>query len=74
MDVPGDLSRAISQGVRILGWQENLLDEEMPPEWMWVFEDELEIWFEEVGRNRKIDFSSEGSDDYVDNEFAERFR
>lgn len=47
----------------------------MPPEWMWPFDEELDIWFEEVDRKRKekygggetSDISSEGM---LTNEYA----
>lgn len=39
---------AVSHALTILHWQENLLEEDMPPEWMWPLADELNEWFEEV--------------------------
>lgn len=79
-DIPWDLSVAIEQGLRICNWQENLLDDEMPPNWMWPFDDELEIWFENVDRERaeKYGGSSSSSDvestEMMGNELArERF-
>ena len=79
-DVPWDFMYALTHAFRILSWQENLLEEERPPEWMWPFEDELEIWFEEVDRARKEKYSTDSSGDelpdggYMYNEAAERFR
>jgi hypothetical protein len=53
---------AIAHAHRILGWQENLLSEEQPPQWMWPFESELELWFEEVDQKREERYGgSEGS-------------
>ena len=79
-DVPWDFVAALSHALRILSWQENLVEEEIPPEWMWSFEDELEIWFEEVDRARKDKYSTSSSGDelpaqgYMYNEAAERFK
>jgi hypothetical protein len=36
----------------ILHWQENLVRDEMPPEWMWCIDHELEIWFERIEAER----------------------
>lgn len=74
LDAPADLVRAIQFSTRVLAWQEDLLEEEMPPKWMWLYEDELTPWFEEVMRNRKAKFStdtpSSGEGEMVENEFA----
>ena len=81
-DVPSDFTFVLTHALRVLSWQENLLEEERPPEWMWSFEDELEIWFEEVDRARKEKYET-GTDrngdeypqgGYMYNEEAERFR
>jgi hypothetical protein len=52
-DLPHDLAMAISHGLSILNWQENLAKDEMPPEWMWIFGDELDKWFDQVKRDRE---------------------
>jgi hypothetical protein len=64
-EVPADLMRAITHAFRILDWYENLMEEEQPPEWMWPFEDELEIWFEDVQRARADKHSGGGGSDDV---------
>lgn len=61
--------------MRVLTWQENLTNEEMPPQWMWPFDEELEVWFEEVDRQRKNRFGSSDDDDepmgaMMQNEYA----
>ncbi len=33
----------------------------MPPAWMWPYEDELEIWFENVEEQRKEKYGGGGS-------------
>lgn len=58
-----DLLRTIQHAHRILDWQENCIDDEMPPRWMWPFDDELETWFDGVMTARKAKFSSPGSDE-----------
>lgn len=53
---------AILHAIRICGWQENLTEDEMPPDWMWSFEDLLEPWFEEVDEKRKARFGGNDRD------------
>ena len=76
-EVSIDLLRAVQHAERIISWQENLIEEEMPPVWMWPFEDRLSVWFEQVKAKRESGVSnSDSSDDssMLTNEFAERFR
>jgi hypothetical protein len=47
-ELPNDLVKAIQHATRVNGWQENLGSDEIPPEWMWPFEDRLTEWFEHV--------------------------
>lgn len=54
---------AIDHGARILDWQENLTDEEMPPVHIWHIPDELEFHFERVKEDRKERFGGSGSSD-----------
>lgn len=49
---------AVEHASRVCDWQENLQQDEMPPEWMWPFSDELDEWFEEVDRRRKEKYGS----------------
>jgi hypothetical protein len=49
------------------------MSEDMPPEWMWPFDDPLEEWFEEVDRRRKDRFGTpedEEPSDMMSNEYA----
>jgi hypothetical protein len=46
---------AIHHAVLIVGWQENLLEKEMPPKWMWTLDEELNQHFEELHRRRGSD-------------------
>jgi hypothetical protein len=46
----------------ILSWQENLPDDEMPPEWMWPLDHELVGWFDEVQRKRDERYGNHDGD------------
>ena len=46
--IPTDLFNAIEQAFRILSWQENLSKDEMPPEWTWNLDWEIEAWFKKI--------------------------
>lgn len=66
---------AIEHANRILDWQENLLEDEMPPEWMWHLDHELEPWFDEVERKREERYGARDDDrdervPMMDNELA----
>jgi hypothetical protein len=43
---------AIAHATTLLSWQENLMSEDMPPEWMWPLPDELEDWFVDVKKRQ----------------------
>lgn len=64
-DLPADLALAIDHGFKIISWQENLMEEEMPPRWMWHLDWELETWFEEVETLRKQKYGG-GSDESLE--------
>lgn len=68
---------AIEHASHICDWQENLQEDEIPPEWMWPFSEELEVHFEEVDRKRKEKYGLDDDDKagngdmgMLDNEFA----
>ena len=44
---------AVAHAHTVLHWQENLFDEDMPPEWMWPLVDELDDHFAAVMARRK---------------------
>ena len=76
-DIPVDLFRAIQHAERIVSWQENLMDDEMPPRWMWPFEEKLSSWFEDVKSKRNGGESNSDSGEnpsMIGNEFAQRFK
>lgn len=51
-DIPWDLAEAISHATRVLEWHANLTEEDIPPEWMWPFVDEINEWFGDVKEKR----------------------
>lgn len=61
-DCPVDLLRSISHADKILDWFENMMPDEVPPEWMWPFDDELNDWFDEIREARKARYSGGGDD------------
>lgn len=77
-EAPWDLSAAIAHATKIMSWMENLQRDEIPPEWMWPFDDELEIWFENVDREREARYSGGDKEDpdkpMMGNELSERFK
>lgn len=54
-EVPVDLLRAIGHANKILSWYENMSDDDIPPEWMWVFDELLEEWFDDIRKARTSD-------------------
>lgn len=50
--MPADFIMVLNQALQILGWQENLVDDEMPPKWMWHLDWELETHFKLVKKRR----------------------
>lgn len=79
-EIPWDLAMAIEHALRVCSWQENLIGKEMPPDWMLPFDDELQIWFERVDRDRKEKYGGGEDDDdreeapMMDNEYSARFK
>jgi hypothetical protein len=59
--------RAVNHAHIILSWLENLGKDEIPPEWMWALDDELEKWFDgvEEARNEKYGINDSRSNDTV---------
>lgn len=51
--MPVDLLRAIEHANKILDWHENLMEDDIPPEWKWPFDEELKEWFEEIKAARR---------------------
>lgn len=81
MDVPSELITAVEQALKILSWQENLPSDEMPKQWMWTLDWELENWFEKIKEAREEKYGSSKSDNYKpsddakdDNVFIDRFK
>lgn len=57
-------------------WYDNLMEEEVPPRWMWPFSEELKGWFEEVKKNRESNRNPSSADEpeMTQNELAEGLR
>lgn len=53
----------------IVKLQEDLSEDEMPPEWMWPLSWEMETWLERVIKERKIRYGV--ADDDLDSEWEE---
>ncbi len=60
-DVPYDLARALPHAHRILNWYENVSEDEMPPQWMWPFEEKLEEHFATIKANRESETIEDNS-------------
>ena len=77
-EMPFDLYKAVEHASAILHWQENLTRDEMPPEWMWSVDHELEIWFERVQEERDERYGRDDRDrsdaPMMRNELAEEMR
>ena len=71
--VPNDLAQAITHALTIVTWQENLQSEDMPPPWMWPFDEELVDWFEAVEAKHEAEAGGGGAHEVADmtqNEYA----
>jgi hypothetical protein len=72
--------QAIEHAQKVFAWYETLPEEEIPPNWMWPLDHEVETWFLEVKRARETRSnmapgdSDEESGELMENEFAARFR
>lgn len=82
-DLPVDFFAAYEQATRILSWQENLTEDEVPPRWMWHLDWELDAWFLDVKKRRDERFGNKPEEGYEntpesvavweDNEYSSRF-
>lgn len=41
-------------------------EEEIPPDWMWLCDDEIKIWFNTINQNRKDKYGDHSDDDQAD--------
>lgn len=77
-EVPDDLSRAIEHAQKVLNWYGNLAKKEIPPRYMWPFDDLLISWFERVeeerDRERNPGGSADSASDWEQNEYARGLR
>ena len=51
-DIPYDFQEAVDQAYRIISWLDNLPSKEIPPIWMWPFDNKVNEWFEAVKQSR----------------------
>lgn len=67
--------KAVEHSNNILSWQENLPEDEMPPEWMWSVDHELEIWFEKLKDARAEKYGTPREESpMMSNEYAQKLR
>ena len=57
---------AITEGLRVLSWYENLPEDEQPPRHVWHSDKRLANWFEDVDRKRKAKTGGKHSSSYED--------
>ena len=72
-DIPFQFQIAVDQAHRVMSWMENLPSKEIPPEWMWPFENRLKEWFEAVQNTRGNgggSSSDSSGDGMIQNEYA----
>lgn len=53
---------AIEHAHTVLDWQENLTQDEMPPQWMWHLDEEVGPFLEEVFRDRRESMGGNGNE------------
>lgn len=58
---PYDLVYAISEGLTVLSWFENLPDDEQPPRHIWWSDELINEWFRNVKEKRKKGSKKKGS-------------
>ena len=68
-EVSADLIAAIQHANTILGWFENLPEEELPKDWMWPFPDLLEEHFKWVKEERAAKYGT-GDGGSSDDEYS----
>lgn len=66
--MPHDVTAVIHHAFAILSWLENLSDEDMPPSWMWAFDEELTDWFDAIQAKHKSEMSGDETSEMMKNE------
>lgn len=75
--IPADLMTSLDHALRILNWQENLMDDEMPERWKWHLDSEIETHFKLIKDKRTYSSGSSDSsseDDWDENAYSARFK
>lgn len=72
---PNDLALAINHALTIVNWQKNLQSDDMPPSWMWAFDEELVDWFDAVEAKHEAESNGQHVEtaDMMQNEYAMDF-
>lgn len=66
---------ALAHADAVCQWRENTLEDEMPPQWMWPFSEEVERHFANVDEARKARATGEESEsDMEENELAKGWK
>lgn len=76
-EVPVEVIQAVEHAFKILDWYENMTKDEVPPRWMWTVDHELDLWFEEVERQREEKYGGRSEDEsagMMSNELAEQLK
>lgn len=77
--MPSDLMVAIDHALHILGWQENMMEDEMPERWKWHLDWEINRHFLDIKRKRNPENASSSSDEdsgetaWEENSYSARF-
>lgn len=54
--------QAVSKGMQVQGWLENLPPDEMPPQEIWHHNERLEAWFDKLKTDREQKYASSGQE------------
>lgn len=58
-DVSAEYLAVFSHAEKILSWLEHLTEDETPPEWMWPYDWETDVWMKRVTDERKKRFGGD---------------
>lgn len=67
-EIPWFLQVAIEHALTILSWHENLMKDEVPPEYLWEDVEGLEQWWRSVEEKRRDGLPTSGGYDEDDDE------
>lgn len=58
--------RAVSHALQVIHWQENTPSEDMPPRWMWPFDEALSEHFKALDYKRAQERNERAGGDHVE--------